>query len=287
MTSRLNTVSCVSTSCVFLYFFAAPLLAADQAADWKMVWHDEFDRDGKPDSANWDYERGFVRNNEAQYYQSDNATCRGGMLVIEARREHKPNPDYRPDGRGWKNRQWIDYTSACLITRHKHEFTYGKFEMRARIDTRLGSWPAFWTLGISRGWPTCGEIDIMEYYTDKVLANVAYALHGRPEWTTTRRPLAELGGDDWSKQFHVWTMDWDKTKIDLLLDGKLMTHFAIADDNEQAKSAFRQPHYILLNQAIGGNQGGNPNETKFPVRMEVDWVRVYQKAKSSGAGRAG
>ena len=260
------------------------IAAVADAADWKMVWHDEFDKDGPPDAANWGYERGFVRNNELQYYQPENATCRGGLLVIEARREHKANPDYRPGGRGgWKNRQWIEYTSACLITRRKHEFTYGKFEMRARIDTRLGSWPAFWTLGTSRGWPACGEVDIMEYYTGKVLANVCYG--GAPaqrvvkqNWTTTRKPLAELGGDAWTKQFHVWTMVWDKQQIDLLLDGKPMTHFRIKDDDEAAKAAFRQPHYILLNQAIGGSSGGDPAQTKFPVRMEVDWVRVYQKA---------
>jgi beta-glucanase (GH16 family) len=203
------------------------------------------------------------------------------MLIIEARREHKANPDYRPSGWGWKNRQSIDYTSACLITRHKHEFTYGKFEMRARIDTRLGSWPAFWTLGISRGWPACGEIDIMEYYTGKVLANVCYGRRGQQVWTDTRKPLADLGGDAWAKQFHIWTMEWDKQRIDLLLDGKLMTHFAIADDNDAAKSAFHQPHYILLNQAIGGTQGGDPAKTKFPVQMEVDWVRVYQKTAAS------
>jgi len=257
-----------------------PCAASTSAADWKMVWHDEFDHDGRPDPVNWDYERGFVRNNELQYYQPENAACRGGMLVIEARREHKANPDYRPDGRGWKNRQWIDYTSACLITRRKHEFTYGKFEMRARIDTALGSWPAFWTLGDARRWPACGEIDIMEYYRGTVLANVCYDLAGKQQWTTTRKPLTELGGGDWAKQFHVWTMEWDKQKIDLLLDGKLMTHFRIAEDNESAKAAFRQPHYLLLNQAIGGTQGGDPAETKFPVRFEVDWVRVYQKITS-------
>lgn len=255
--------------------------ASASAAGWKMVWHDEFDKDGPPDAANWDYERGFVRNNELQYYQPENATCRGGYLVIEARREHKANPDYRPGGRGgWKNRQWIDYTSACLITRRKHEFTYGKFEMRARIDTRLGSWPAFWTLGISRGWPACGEVDVMEYYTGKVLANVCYGF-GRQNWTTTRKPLAELGGDAFAKQFHVWTMEWDKQRIDLLLDGNPMTHFRINDDDEAAKAAFRQPHYLLLNQAIGGTCGGDPSKTKFPVRMEVDWVRVYQKTASA------
>ena len=199
------------------------------------------------------------------------------MLIIEARREHKPNPDYRPGGRGgWKNRQWIEYTSACLIRGAARVYLW-QVRDGARIDTRLGSWPAFWTLGISRGWPACGKVNVMEYYTGKVLANVCYGFGGKQNWTTTRKPLADLGGDAWSKQFHVWTMEWDKQQIDLLLDGKPMTHFRIKDDDEAPKAAFHQPHYLLLNQAIGGTQGGDPGKTTFPVRMEVDWVRVYQK----------
>ncbi len=259
-----------------LLFLATPI----HADDWKLVWHDEFDKDGPPDPANWDYERGFVRNRELQYYQPENAVCRGGMLIIEAKRERKRNPDYRPDGSGWKNREWIDYTSACLITKGKHEFTYGKFEMRARIDIRAGSWPAFWTLGAVRDrvpWPECGEIDIMEYYTGTVLANVCHGLNGKQKWSTVKRPVAEFGGDAWAKEFHIWTMEWDEKQIDLLLDGKLMNRFNVAGDDEAGKdNAFRKPQYILLNQAIGST-GGDPSKTEFPVRMEVDWVRVYKR----------
>lgn len=248
---------------------------------WKLVWHDEFNRNGPPDPANWDFEHGFVRNQELQYYQPENAVCRDGHLIIEARREHRANPDYRPDGRGWKNREFVDYTSACLVSRHKHEFQYGKFEMRARIDTRAGSWPAFWTLGsnVDRvGWPACGEIDIMEYYRGIVLANVCHTHSGQQKWASTRKRVEELGGEEWSKRFHIWTMEWDENRVDLLLDGTLLTHVDVADDDEPGKqNAFRQPHYMLLNQAIGGTSGGDPTESAFPVRMEVDWVRVYQK----------
>ncbi len=250
------------------------------ASEWKLVWSDEFDHDGPPDSAKWDYEHGFVRTGELQYYQPENAVCTNGMLVIEARREHKPNPDYRPGRTGWKNREYIDYTSACLITKAKHEFTYGKFEMRARIDTRLGSWPAFWTLGTSIDkihWPACGEIDIMEYYTNIVLANVCYARNGRQQWLTTKQSLSTLGLDNWSKEFHIWTMEWNEQQIDLFLDGKLSAHFNVAEaDQPGVENPFRNPHYILINQAIGGRCGGDPSGTAFPVRMEVDWVRVYQ-----------
>jgi len=254
------------------------------ASDWQLVWHDEFEKDGKPNPDNWDYERGFVRNQELQWYQPDNAVCRGGMLVIEARREHKRNPDYRQGSDDWRNREWIDYTSACLISKKKHEFTYGKFEMRARIDTRLGSWPAFWTLGASYGhhipWPECGEVDIMEYYTDKVLANVFYSKAFRKEQMVVSRPLAELGGDAWSKEFHVWSMGWDERRIDLFIDGKPVLHFDVDQATDGGEyNAFRGPHYMLINQAIGAN-GGDPSKTEFPIHLEVDWVRVYRAKRN-------
>ena len=253
------------------------------SSHYKLVWHDEFRNNGRPDPKNWTYERGFVRNNELQWYQPENAFCSNGLLVIEARREHQPNPQYVAGGRRWQTgREWIDYTSASLTTRGLREFTYGRFEMRARIDTRPGSWPAFWTLGATPGlgWPACGEVDIMEYYNNVVLANVAYSVNGRSVWSSPRKSIASLGGEDWTKKFHVWTMDWDTNKIDLLLDGKLMNHFDVAQaDKSDRGNPFHGPVYLILNQAIGGNQGGDPSKTKFPVRYEIDWVRVYQRVK--------
>jgi beta-glucanase (GH16 family) len=265
--------------CIVVFFLLSGLLGA--AAEWEMVWHDEFNQEGKPDPRNWDYERGFVRNDELQWYQPENAVCKGGMLIIEARREKKPNPGYMPGGKGFHGRQSIEVTSACLITKGKQEFTYGKVEMQARIDTRPGSWPAFWSLGASIdhvGWPECGEIDIMEYYTGIVLANVCHGLHGRQEWLTTKKPLTELGDEAWTKEFHIWTMEWDENHVDLLLDGRLSAHFESAGDDEAGKdNAFRKPHYLLLNQAIGGASGGNPSKLEYPVRLEVNWVRVFRR----------
>ena len=260
------------------------LAAAGCATDgYKLVWHDEFNHNGRPDPANWTYEHGFERNNELQWYQPENAVCTNGLLVIEARREHQANPNYSPNRSGWREqRPWIEYTSASLTTRHLHEFTYGKFEMRARINTDLGSWPAFWTLGTTPGisWPACGEVDIMEYYTGKVLANIGYGLDRQMHWSSIRKPLAELGGEAWSKQFHIWTMEWDPQKIDLLLDGKLLNHLDLAAaDNADRGNPFHRPVYFILNQAIGGSSGGDPSGTQFPVRYEVDWVRVYQRAQ--------
>jgi len=153
--------------------------------------------------------------------------------------------------------------------------------MRARLGPRLGSWPAFWTLGASFGkepWPRCGEIDIMEYYQQTLLANVYHGTGGNPAGSTRKKPLADLGGDTWAKQFNTWTMQWDDKSIDLLVDGKQLNHFNIADaDRPDGSNPFRRPQYLLLNQAVGGTCGGDPARTDFPLRLEVDWVRVYHR----------
>ncbi len=260
-----------------------PVPVNDATNDWKLVWHDEFDTNGPPNPANWNFEHGFQRNHELQWYQPENAYCTNGLLVIEARTEHRRNPDFVAGSTDWeKSREWIDCTSASLTTSGLHEFTYGKFEMRARIDTRSGSWPAFWTLGATPdiGWPACGEVDIMEYYKRNVLANIGYSLNNETSWSAVRKPLTELGGDTWSKKFHVWTMLWDENQIDLQLDGHPMNHLDLANaNNADHGNPFHSPVYFILNQAIGGDSGGDPSHTKFPVRYEIDWVRVYQRVK--------
>lgn len=256
------------------------------AEGYKLVWADEFEQDGKPDAAKWTYERGFVRNEEAQWYQEENATCSKGMLVIEARREKVRNPRYRPGSRNWQSsREFAEYTSSCLITKGLHSWKHGRFEMRGRIDTRAGIWPAWWTLGIEGGWPAGGEIDIMEYYRNMLLANVAWQgqqPNGRrfTKWDDLKLPLPELG-DDWSNQFHVWRMEWDETKIELSVDGRVLNTTdlkeAVNPDGTRPAQPFQQPHYMLLNLAIGGANGGDPSATEFPSRFEVDYVRVYQR----------
>ena len=261
-------------------------VAVTEAANenWKLVWADEFNINGAPDPANWNYEHGFARNNEAQWYQPENAFCTNGLLVIEARRETKSNPHYVAGSTDWrKERKTIEYTSASLTTRHLREFKYGKFELRARIDTRSGSWPAFWTLGAERGhtrWPACGEVDIMEFYTGTVLANFGYQSDHQIKWLAAKKPLAEFNDPAWTEKFHTWTMLWDEQKMDLLLDGQLMNHLDLATaDNADSGNPFHRSVYLLLNQAIGGDSGGDPAPTTFPVKFEVDWVRVYQRGQ--------
>ena len=250
-----------------------------------LIWSDEFDYDGKPDPANWNYENGFVRNEEFQWYQKENASCRNGKLVIEAKRERTENPNYVSGSNDWRtNREFAEYSSSSLMTKGLHSWTFGRFEMRAKIDTHPGLWPAFWTLGSNGDWPHNGEIDIMEYYKDQLLANIAWGGREKwqPVWDTFILPLDSLRGKDkdWSDKFHIWRMDWNKNSISLYLDDALMNSADLSttiNKDAEGENPFLLPHYIIINLAIGGKAGGDPSKTDFPAFYEIDYVRVYQK----------
>jgi beta-glucanase (GH16 family) len=286
----MNKLYIFTTLCLIL--ITTSIVTAQQAdlsansnpeAGYKLVWSDEFNKDGRPDPNNWTYERGFVRNQELQWYQPDNAKCQNGLLIIEGRRQRKENPRYRADARDWRqSREYAEYTSSSLTTRRLHSWMFGRFEMRGRIDTRPGLWPAFWTLGIEGPWPANGEIDIMEYYRGVLLANAAWAGVRRwaALWDDSRKPITEFNDPNWSQKFHIWRMDWDADSIKLYVDDLLLNQVDLKETinkNGDGKNPFHQPHYIILNLAIGGTSGGDPSNTKFPAKFEVDYVRIYQK----------
>jgi beta-glucanase (GH16 family) len=256
--------------------------APAQTPKWKLVWSDEFDRDGRPDPAKWTYETGFVRNQELQWYQPENAWCEKGLLIIEGRRERKKNPDFVKDSLNWKaSREYAEYTSASLTTKGIASWRYGRFEMRGRIDTRAGLWPAFWSVGVEGRWPNNGEIDIMEYYRGTLLANLIWAGPSVLERTaslTKRKPIASFADSAWATKFHVWRMDWDENRIVISVDGEVLNDSDLNQAaNPDGKNGFRQAQSIILNLAIGGTAGGDPSATGFPARFEVDYVRIYQK----------
>jgi len=251
--------------------------------NYKLVWADEFSTDGPVNSENWSYETGFVRNEENQWYQPENAFCKNGFLIIEAKKTHEPNPNYDSGSKNWaKNRQFIDYTSAAIETAGKKSWRYGRFVMRGRINTAMGLWPAFWTLGEKGEWPSNGEIDIMEFYNHNLLANIAVgtATPYHALWYSTRKPVATFNDKQWTEKFHIWRMDWDKDSIALFVDDILLNKVAMKQLYNRDGSGinpFNQPHFMLLNLAVGGLNGGDPSATAFPNRFEVDYVRVYQK----------
>ena len=268
---------------ILLFLLSCVYVKSQDLRNYKLVWSDEFNKDGPPDSSSWTYENGFVRNQELQWYQPENARCENGYLIIEARREEKPNPAYVPGSKDWRtDRPIINYTSACLISRGRKTWQYGRFEMKAKIDISPGLWPAWWTLGTAGRWPANGEIDIMEYYRKRLLANIACLNKDhRAEWFSNTFSTDSLGGKKWSAKFHIWRMDWTKEFIALYVDNQLLNKVSLdslINKDGSGFNPFKQPHYMLLNLAIGGTSGGDPSDTPFPKEFVIDYVRVYQQA---------
>lgn len=258
---------------------------------YTLVWQDEFTQDGTPNPAFWSHEKGFVRNEEDQWYQPANAMCQNGFLTITGKVETVNNPNYNPNSNNWRqSRPAAKYTASSIKTEGKKAFQYGRFEIRAKIPTAGGAWPAIWTLGTNMEWPSCGEIDIMEYYRIKgvphILANTAWGTDRRwqAHWDSKAVPFSHFLEQDpnWTDTFHVWRMDWDEQFIRLYLDGELLNETNLDSTFNaalgQQKNPFRQPHYLLLNLAIGGINGGQPDDKAFPLEYVIDYVRVYQRS---------
>ena len=271
----------------------AETFAPNPPAGMKLVWGDEFDVDGRPNPANWTYETGYVRNHEAQWYRPENAEVRDGCLVITAEYHETPlqNPNPNPFGRMFGgNDAPIEYTSACLITKGLHSFCFGRIEARIKAPMTEGCWPAFWTLGVSENWPSCGETDIFEYYKETVLANF-YWSSDKGQWVpqgpSVKTSLDTFRKDDpdWADKFHVYAMDCTPDRLTFTVDGKVYSDHPITDvKNARFRSVsnpFHQPHYLLVNLALGGDCGGDVTAIKFPVRMLVDYVRVYQQVPAA------
>lgn len=260
--------------------------------DRKLVWSDEFNTDGLLDSKVWNYEEGFKRNHEAQWYQKANAYCKDGNLVIEARKEKKSrrNPGFRENSSRWpENIEKIHYTSASVNTAEKKEFLYGRVEVRAKIPTAGGSWPAIWLLGRGMDWPSNGEIDMMEYYRRQgvphILANACWGTD-KPwtaKWNSKAIPFTHFTDRDaqWADKFHVWRMDWDEQSIRLYLDDELLNEISQAEAVNgklgNGEQPFKKPQYLLLNLALGGDNGGEIDDSALPMKYLIDYVRVYQK----------
>ena len=258
-------------------------LVEEGPAPYELVWSDEFDGSGAPDPSRWGYEEGFVRNEELQWYQPENATLEGGHLVIEGRRESRENPGYVSGSADWRaSRPTIDYTAASVTTAGKAAWQYGRIVVRAKVTNHVGTWPAIWTLGVDCDWPSNGEVDIMENYGGNLLANFAWGTDTAwsPRWDSSRHPVSALG-DQWTEDFHTWELAWTEAAMAIYLDGKLLNEVDLTQTINGAaacagQNPFQQPHYLLLNLALGAN-GGSVEGLEFPTEYRVDYVRVYQE----------
>lgn len=289
-----ETISCKTLGSSSDYYTTPKTESATNYDGYEMEWNDEFNIDGTP-SADWTFEQGFVRNEEQQWYQSDNASVKDGCLVIEGRKETVKNPNYVSGSSDWKlNRSIAEYTSSSLTTKNSHNFMYGRFEIRAKIPTSTGSWPAIWLLGNTWEWPMNGEIDIMEFYikngAPSILANACWSSDKlwTAIWDESVKPFADFTNKDseWANKYHIWRMDWDKTNIRIYVDGELLNEIDLSQTynqgyNDNKENPFTTSYkgfgdYILLNLALGSN-GGVPDVTAFPLKYKIDYVRVYKQ----------
>lgn len=232
-----------------------------------LVWGDEFNYTGAPDTTRWGYDLGGDGwgNNELQRYTKDlrNARVENGNLIIEA---HKDS---------------LAYTSARLLSKRKGDWLYGRFEIRAKLAKGRGTWPAIWMLPTDwkyGGWPASGEIDIMEHvgYDPGVIHATAHSeAYNHVKGTQVENTVNVSDAQD---TFHLYTLDWSKDKMDFYVDDKIF-HTITRNPNDDFKGwPFDEKFHLLLNIAVGGNWGGKNgvDESIWPQRMEVDYVRVYQ-----------
>ncbi len=244
----------------------------------QLVWSDEFDQDGLPNPNKWTYDVGTAcnqpagcgwGNNELQYYtenRPENAQVKDGKLIITAIKE-----PYKEDR---------SYTSARLVSKNKGDWKYGKIEIRAKLPTGKGTWPAIWMLSTDwsyGGWPESGEIDIMEhvgYEPDTIYGTVhtkAYNhLNGTQKGGVLYTPKSE-------QQFQTYVLNWQEDHMDWYIDGQ--KYFTFENDKTDFNAwPFDQKFHMILNLAVGGNWGGKHgiDDSIWPQQMEVDYVRVYQ-----------
>jgi beta-glucanase (GH16 family) len=237
-----------------------------------LTWHDEFDYTGKLDETKWSYDVGAFLwgNGERQYYTEGdrNAKVGDGVLTIEGRIEPY---DQSP------------YTSARVTTYGKKHFQYGRLEVMAKIPTETGTWPAIWMLPIDRKeknapWPLCGEIDIMEHVThlfDTIHVSLHTALFNHVD-RTQRTHFEKIDGI--TKDFHEFAFDWTPEYIEFFLDGKTFAKFRKDDPGytqDETGWPFDKPYYLILNEAIGGTWGGHVEESEYPSKFQIAYVRYY------------
>lgn len=260
---------------IFLFILCSALpVAAQYNKDFNtLAWSEEFNYKGHPKTEYWGYEEGYVRNKEAQYYtrrDKRNVRVRKGCLEIVARRGKLQDKDGQ-----------AGITSGSINTLGKQDFLYGRVEVRAKIPTGRGAWPAIWMMGTDRpqkGWPECGEIDIMENvgFDPFVFHSTVHSPGSQKEAGKVVR-TGHVKLKDAFTEFHVFAVEWIPGRMDFFVDGQKVLTYERRDDLPDYWR-FDKPQYLLLNLAVGGAWGGveGIDESIFPLTYYIDWVRYYK-----------
>lgn len=252
------------------FFFSLPLSGQN------LIWSDEFETDGRPDTTKWAYDVGGHGwgNQELQYYTDRdprNARVEDGVLIVEVHADEAFEKGY---------------SAARLVTRGKAYWQYGYIEVRAKLPTGRGTWPAIWMLPEENrhgGWPRNGEIDIMEHvgYDHGVLHGTVHTEAFNHMKGTQKGGTRVVEGID--SDFHTYAIDWTADKIDFFVDG--IHYFRFENSGQDYKDwPFDQPFHLILNCAVGGTWGGKMgvDPSIWPQQLQVDYVRVYDAHPDTG-----
>lgn len=241
----------------------------------KLVWSDDFNQGGQPETTKWNYDLGDGcpavcgwGNNEAQYYtrNTNNVRVDNGVLIIEAHKDSLAGKAY---------------TSARLISKHKGDWLYGRIEVKAKLPKGKGTWPAIWMLSTDwkyGGWPASGEIDIMEHvgFDPGVIHGTIHTESYNHIKQTQKEGKVTV--PDAQEVFHLYAIDWTEEKIDFYVDDQRYHSVSRGAQDTFKEWPFDQSFHLIMNIAVGGNWGGMQgiDDSIWPQRMEVDYVRVYQ-----------
>ncbi len=251
-------------------------LSEEKNETWKLVWSDEFDYNGSPSDAHWNFVVGDGcpslcgwGNNELEYYtdrQLKNARVENDLLVIEAHREKMHDRNF---------------SSAKLVTKDKHHMLNGRIEVRSKNPKGIGTWPAVWMMPVENtygGWPKSGEIDIMEhvgYNPDSIFGTIHCEAFNHLKGT---QKAGKIKIPDNESNFHNYILEWDQENLRWYVDSTLY-HSVQNPKLSTAEWPFDKEFYLILNLAVGGNWGGvqGVDSLAFPAKFEIDYVRYFEK----------
>lgn len=271
---RVRIFLIISIAAISILLTSNLLLKENGVAENKLIWSEEFDYNGLPDSTKWSYDVGDGcpklcgwGNNELQYYTEknlDNARVENGILTIEAHRQTMGSKGY---------------TSARLVGKNKADFKYAKIDIRAKVTGGLGAWSAIWMLPTHNtygNWPKSGEIDIMEHVgfeRDSIFGTPHTEAFNGMIFTQKSGGIEILDSED---EYYTYTIDWKEDRIDWYVNEHHYHTFHKAKDHF-AYWPFDQKFHLILNLAIGGNWGGKHgvDASIWPRTMEIDYIRVY------------
>jgi beta-glucanase (GH16 family) len=249
----------------------------------KLIWSDEFNYVGLPNKKKWTFEKGHQRNREQQYYtvnKKENAWVKNGCLTITGRKATIKNEQYKPNSSAWETKDSLAYyTSASVTTLGKAAWKYGRIEIRAKLPNGKGIWPAIWMMGNNRNlvqWPTCGEIDIMEFVgtdTNHVHSAVHYEQNTVDGFASATNKIFVQQPYE---QFNIYALEWTTEKLSFYFNDSLYHSFNINKANYKNTNPFKKPFYLIINLAMGANWPGPIDDDALPQSFVIDYVRVYQ-----------